>query len=220
MEDDYQFAKENHCISVAGTVYADKLQIRTNQSTKGSRTPVNTFGTIIAGKAGMYIDGVNDGGNNISVGNLYVAPQNHYTRRVMERKYDGWKVQYYFQFIRDELNALFKIWDVNAANTHYLKYDNVASTVASIVGISAAANVEQAMQQRLESLLQSFGANENPLTYKEAVFGSANDDIWKNKLITIRSWSAPAHSTDKEDLEEARQSTMSAGRTTPMPASR
>ena len=200
VKDDYQFAKENHCISVAGTVYADKLQIRTNQSTKGSRTPVNTFGTIIAGKAGMYIDGVNDGGNNISVGNLYVAPQNRYIQRVMERKYDARKVKYYFQFIRDQV-AVAQIWDVNAANTHYLKYDNVASTVASIVGISAAANVEQAMQQRLESLLQSFGANENPLTHKEAVFGSANDDIWENKLITIRSWSAPAHSTDKEDLE-------------------
>lgn len=203
VKDDYQFAKENHCISVEGTVYADKLQIRTNQSTKGSRTPVNTFGTIIAGKAGMYIDGVNDGGNNISVGTLYVAPQNRYTQRVMERKYeyDDFRIKYYFQFIRDDQYAVAQIWDVNAANTRYLEYDNVASTVASIVGISAAANVEQAMQQRLESLLQSFGANENPLTYKEAVFGSANDDIWKNKLITIRSWSAPAHSAKEADLE-------------------
>lgn len=202
VEDDYQFAKENHCISVAGTVYADKLQIRTNQSTKGSRTPVNTFGTIIAGKAGMYIDGVSDGGNNISVGTLYVAPQNQYTQRVMERKreYDDFKIKYYFQFIEDR-DAVAQIWDVSAANTRYLKYDNVASTVASIVGISAAANVEQAMQQRLESLLQSFGDNENPLTYKEAVFGSANDDIWENKLITIRSWSAPAHSEKTADLE-------------------
>ena len=173
-------------------VFAEKLQIRTNQKKWEAGDPVgyldtdiSYFGAVYVGGNGLYIDG-NDGRNNGSwpegsgmsgsfpdrEKNIYINSLNH----------SG-----------SSSNA--SIWDVCYGSGAVHNSNAVATKRIDIFGVSDSGAVIPG------NLLQSFGANENPLTHKEAVFGSANDDIWENKLITIRSWSAPAHSTDKEDLE-------------------
>ena len=175
-----EWAAENNAISV-GEIYAERLQIRTNQSdVKGAQS---TFESIYVGTGGLYVDGNKN--NNLQISSLNTASSGN-------------------------------VWNTSKNGSGGWFDANWSGTISFFT------------DEKLTYLLGEFG--DNPLTYGEAVFGSANDAIWRNKLITIRSWSAPAHSTDKEDLEggkatkrisrEARQSTMSAGRTTPMPASR
>lgn len=192
VKDWYRFSVRNNSITVKGEVFAEKLQIRTNQKEWEFGDPVgyldtdiSYFGAVYVGGNGLYIDG-NDGRNNGSwpegsgmsgsfpdrEKNIYINSLNH---------------------SRSSSNA--SIWDVCYGSGAVHNSNAVATKRIDIFGVSDSGAVIPG------NLLQSFGANENPLTYKEAVFGSANDDIWENKLITIRSWSAPAHSTDKEDLE-------------------
>lgn len=192
VKDWYRFSVRNNSITVKGEVFAEKLQIRTNQKEWEFGDPVgyldtdiSYFGAVYVGGNGLYIDG-NDGRNNGSwpegsgmsgsfpdrEKNIYINSLNH----------SG-----------SSSNA--SIWDVCYGSGAVHNSNAVATKRIDIFGVSDSGAVIPG------NLLQSFGANENPLTYKEAVFGSANDDIWENKLITIRSWSAPAHSTDKEDLE-------------------
>lgn len=192
VKDWYRFSVRNNSITVKGEVFAEKLQIRTNQKEWEFGDPVgyldtdiSYFGAVYVGGNGLYIDG-NDSRNNGSwpegsgmsgsfpdkEKNIYINSLNH----------SG-----------SSSNA--SIWDVCHGSGAVHNSNAVATKRIDIFGVSDSGAVIPG------NLLQSFGANENPLTYKEAVFGSANDDIWENKLITIRSWSAPAHSTDKEDLE-------------------
>lgn len=192
VKDWYRFSVRNNSITVKGEVFAEKLQIRTNQKEWEFGDPVgyldtdiSYFGAVYVGGNGLYIDG-NDGRNNGSwpegsgmsgsfpdrEKNIYINSLNH----------SG-----------SSSNA--SIWDVCYGSGAVHNSNAVATKRIDIFGVSNSGAVIPG------NLLQSFGANENPLTYKEAVFGSANDDIWENKLITIRSWSAPAHSTDKKDLE-------------------
>lgn len=192
VKDWYRFAVRNNSITVKGEVFAEKLQIRTNQKEWEVGDPVgyldtdiSYFGAVYVGGNGLYIDG-NDGRNNGSwpegsgmsgsfpdrEKNIYINSLNH----------SG-----------SSSNA--SIWDVCYGSGAVHNSNAVAPKRIDIFGVSDSGAVIPG------NLLQSFGDNENPLTYKEAVFGSANDDIWENKLITIRSWSAPAHSTDKKDLE-------------------
>lgn len=157
VDNKYAWAARNNAIKV-GDVYAERLQIHTNQS-KVDNGAVSEFGYIYVGTGGYYIDG-NDN-NNLHMSYLY-------NETTTNEKYE-WNTK--------KLANTFKI-DENWKGS-------VSSTVSG----------------KLADVWGEFGANKKPLDHKEAVFGSANDDIWENKLITIRSWSAPAHSEETEDLE-------------------
>lgn len=146
-----EWAAENNAISV-GEIYAERLQIRTNQSdVKGAQS---TFESIYVGTGGLYVDGNKN--NNLQISSLNTASSGN-------------------------------VWNTSKNGSGGWFDANWSGTISFFT------------DEKLTYLLGEFG--DNPLTYGEAVFGSANDAIWRNKLITIRSWSAPAHSTDKEDLE-------------------
>ena len=153
----YAWAARNNAIKV-GDVYAERLQIHTNQS-KVDDGAVSEFGYIYVGTGGYYIDG-NDN-NNIHMSYLYNETKTN-------EKYE-WNTKKSANTVKQDEN-----WK-----------GSVSSTVSG----------------KLADVWGEFGANKKPLDHKEAVFGSANDAIWRNKLITIRSWSAPAHSEKTADLE-------------------
>ena len=195
VKDDYwvaKFAKENNSITVKGEVFAEKLQIRTNQKkwevgdpAEYLETDISYFGAVYVGGNGLYIDGY-DSRNNGS------WPEGSGMSGSFP---DKWKNIYINSLNHSGSSSNASIWDVCYGSGAKHNSDAVAPKRSDIFGVSDSGAVIPG------NLLQSFGANENPLTYKEAVFGSANDDIWENKLITIRSWSAPAHSEKTADLE-------------------
>ena len=192
VDDWYRFAVRNNSITVKGEVFAEKLQIRTNQKKWEAGDPagyldtdISYFGAVYVGGNGLYIDG-NDSRNNGSwpegSGMSGPFPDRDMNIYIKSLNHSG-----------SSSNA--SIWDVCYGSGAVHNSNAVATKRIDIFGVSDSGAVIPG------NLLQSFGANENPLTYNDAVFGSANDDIWENKLITIRSWSAPAHSEKTADLE-------------------
>ena len=157
VDNKHAWAAEHNAIEV-GDVYAERLQIHTNQSDVDEGA-VSEFGYIYVGTGGYYIDGNKN--DNIHMSYLY-------NETTTNEKYE-WNTKKSANAVKKDEN-----WK-----------DSVSSTVSG----------------KWADVWGEFGANKKPSDHKEAVFGSANDDIWKNKLITIRSWSAPAHSTEDEDLD-------------------
>lgn len=78
-------------------------------------------------------------------------------------------------------------WNTRKSANTFKKDENWKGSVSSTVS------------GKLDDVLGEFG--NTPTTYCDDTFGAANADIWENKLITIRSWSAPAHSEKTADLE-------------------
>ncbi len=151
----YAWVARNNAIKV-GDVYAERLQIHTNQSDVDDGA-VSEFGYIYVGTGGYYIDG-NDN-NNIHMSYLYNETKT-------DEKYE-WNTRKSANTVKQDEN-----WK-----------GSVSSTVSG----------------KLADVRGEFG--NDPTTYCDDTFGAANADIWENKLITIRSWSAPAHSTEDEDLD-------------------
>lgn len=151
----YAWAARNNAIKV-GDVYAERLQIHTNQS-KVDNGAVSEFGYIYVGTGGYYIDG-NDN-NNIHMSYLY-------NETTTNEKYE---------------------WNTRKSADTFKKDENWKGSVSSTVS------------GKLDDVLGEFG--NTPTTYCDDTFGAANADIWENKLITIRRWSAPAHSEKTADLE-------------------
>lgn len=190
-KDWYRFSVRNNSITVKGEVFAEKLQIRTNQKKWEVGDPagyldtdISYFGAVYVGGNGLYIDG-NDSRNNGS------WPEGS----GMSGSFPDKEKNIYINSLNHSGSKPDTIWDVCYGSGAVHNSNAVATKRIDIFPVSDSGAVIPG------NLLQSFGANENPLTYKEAVFGSANDDIWENKLITIRSWSAPAHSEKTADLE-------------------
>lgn len=153
----YAWAARNNAIKV-GDVYAERLQIHTNQS-KVDDGAVSEFGYIYVGTGGYYIDG-NDN-NNIHMSYLYNETKTN-------EKYE-WNTKKSANTVKQDEN-----WK-----------GSVSSTVSG----------------KLADVWGEFGNTNTPTKYCDDTFGAANADIWENKLITIRSWSAPAHSDAEKDLE-------------------
>lgn len=192
VDDWYRFAVRNNSITVKGEVFAEKLQIRTNQKKWEVGDPpgyldtdISYFGAVYVGGNGLYIDG-NDSRNNGS------WPEGS----GMSGSFPDREKNIYINSLNHSGSKPDTIWDVCYGSEDEHNSAAVATKRSDIFDVSDSGAV---IPDNL--LLQSFGANENPLTYNDAVFGSANDDIWENKLITIRSWSAPAHSAKEADLE-------------------
>ena len=190
-KDWYRFSVRNNSITVKGEVFAEKLQIRTNQKKWEVGDPagyldtdISYFGAVYVGGNGLYIDG-NDSRNNGS------WPEGS----GMSGSFPDKEKNIYINSLNHSGSKPDTIWDVCYGSGAVHNSNAVATKRIDIFPVSDSGAVIPG------NLLQSFGANENPLTYKEAVFGSANDAIWRNKLITIRSWSAPAHSENEKDLE-------------------
>ena len=155
VDNKYAWAARNNAIKV-GDVYAERLQIHTNQS-KVDNGAVSEFGYIYVGTGGYYIDG-NDN-NNLHMSYLY-------NETTTNEKYE---------------------WNTKKSADTFKKDENWKGSVSSTVS------------GKLDDVLGEFG--NTPTTYCDDTFGAANADIWENKLITIRSWSAPAHSEKTADLE-------------------
>lgn len=151
----YAWAARNNAIKV-GDVYAERLQIHTNQSDVDNGA-VSEFGYVYVGEGGYYIDGNKN--NNIHMSYLY-------NETTTDEKYE---------------------WNTKKSAATFKQDENWKGSVSSTVS------------GKLADVLGEFG--NTPTTYCDDTFGAANADIWENKLITIRSWSAPAHSEVTEDLE-------------------
>lgn len=148
-----EWAAENNAISV-GEIYAERLQIRTNQSdVKGAQS---TFESIYVGTGGLYVDGNKN--NNLQISSLNTASSGN-VWNTSKNGSGGW-------------------FDANWKGS-------VSSTVSG----------------KWADVWGEFGNTNTPTKYCDDTFGAANADIWENKLITIRSWSAPAHSEKEADLE-------------------
>lgn len=197
INDDYDIASSYNCFESCASnnvIYADRFQFRTNQSDPwGYTIDISYLGKLIVGDGGLYIDGNswatdrNDptywswsgSRNSICIDKLITASY--------EQGDSGWP------FYKPTYD-LPQVWDTEINDTEYVKgsapeRDNIlANHVAS--GYSS---LLEALEQQKATALSAF-SHSNAVEYESVAF--KDNAIWKDKLIKIRTWSAPKHSDD------------------------
>ena len=160
VNDKYAYAARNNKISVGGMIYAERFQMRTNQSSVDNAA-VSTLGNVCVGEGGLYIDG--------NINEKYTAKANIQLTGNLYSASNG------------------KCWNTNKYDTDNFKKNVETSQIASMIS-SGYGSIEFAMQAKLNSILGKFALN--PISQEETVFG--NSTVWDGKVITLRTWSAPA----------------------------
>ena len=219
VNDHYDVAATFNCFEYTDldqVIYAERFQLRTNQSgaKAGMSTDVNYLGHLYVGEGGLYIDGNEDGhdgrkygGNGkrnvynglstkfetlytASSGNIWdVTVSTEITNETGWYKKDGWL---WTEAPLYEINGMNYNGSVSAGehkggyNTQlavYIKngsmYRKDGSTSTSSLNFSYMHYIMHDIMQVQDNYAEKF-----------------DDPIWKDKLIKIRTWSAPQHSSD------------------------
>lgn len=197
INDDYDIASSYNCFESCASnnvIYADRFQFRTNQSDPwGYTIDISYLGKLIVGDGGLYIDGNswatdrNDptywswsgSRNSICIDKLITASY--------EQGDSGWP------FYKPTYD-LPQVWDTEINDTEYVKgsapeRDNIlANHVAS--GYSS---LSAALEHQKTDALSDF-SHSNAVEYETVAF--KDNAVWDDKLIKIRTWTAPKHSDD------------------------
>ncbi len=164
----YAYATENNRIVVNGMVYAERFQMKTNQS-EVRNLAESQLNTVCVGRGGLYIDGCEE--------SRLISPQK-------------WNISI--------SNGLYSLSSGACYNTRIngsLVDTGSFSANASESDIinrldSSRYSIDDALESVHYSVLNSMGTTATQLdVLYETTFGST--EVWKDKVITLYSWSAP-----------------------------
>lgn len=184
-------------------IYADKLQIKTTQNglDLGQHADVNKFDTICVGTGGFHIDG-----------NEHANTDESYW------DWDGWLYKEFFEksIVINNFYSLSNgyCWDTRIGKDNVNNYKSSvfpsgeyaanSSETDMVNRINAgASSIDDALNRRLIELKSQFGLDQQQgIGVSEIVTryfnGVQADEIWKDKVIKLRKWSAPEHKTETE----------------------
>lgn len=172
INDDYTTALRFNCFEKAGdqVIYADRFQFRLNQTDLGIRydADVSHLGTLLVGSGGIYVDG-NPEGND----------EDKWREDVESIQFDNIY----------SMSPAGQMWEyeVNEYGAHFFDVDE--ETIKNELKQSGCLTIDDS----LKSLLAELGGN-GLTAHKEAAFD--DNAVWEDKLIKIRTWTAPKHSDD------------------------
>lgn len=172
------YAKES------SVIYADKLQIATSQSRPIATMDTYELGTVMVGSDGMRIDGhYYLFANSVRIQKLLSASSTNivYDTRIYA-KYNG---QEYPNSDDKQLTA-----------------NSDAATIANRIS-GGAASIEIALNNLLNQLKSQFGLEKTQGIGTSEIItrfftGAQASEIWEDKVIKLRKWSAPQHFTREE----------------------
>ena len=198
VNDDYDIASSYNCFESYASnnvIYADRFQFRTNQSDPlGYTIDISYLGKLIVGDGGLYIDGngwARDG-NDPTYWSWNGSRDSICIVKLITASYEqgdtGWP------FYRPTYD-LPQVWDTEIYNdTIYVKGSATErdNQIAGYVN-SDYSSLTAALEQQKTTALSAF-SHSNAVEYESVAF--KDNAIWKDKLIKIRTWTAPKHSTD------------------------
>ncbi len=152
-------------------IYAERFQFRLNQTgglSGAQDSDVSHLGTLLVGSGGIYVDG-NPEGND-------------------EDKWLNDVESIQFENIYS-MSPGRQMWEYEVVGENGAeRFEVDASTIVN--GLNQGCST---IDDSLKSLLAKLGGN-GLTAHKEAAFD--DNAVWKDKLIKIRTWTAPKHSTD------------------------
>lgn len=150
-------------------IYAERFQFRLNQTdglSAAQDSDVSHLGTLLVGSGGIYVDGNPEGNDE-----------------------DKWRED--VESIQFEniysMSSAGQMWEYEVHNKRY--FDVYANKIVEGLNQSGCVTIDDS----LGSLLAKLGGD-GLTSRKEAAFD--DNAVWEDKLIKIRTWSAPKHSTD------------------------
>ena len=179
-------------------IYADRFQLRTNQGDPplvSTSIDISYLGTLIVGDGGLYIDGnewyLRDG-NDPTTGWSWSGSRNsvcivELITASYEEGNTGWP---WYNPTYD----LPHVWETKTGSTTYIK-GSAAERDNQLAGYvtSGYSSLPAALEQQKANALSTF-SHSNAVEYEPVAF--KDNAVWKDKLIKIRTWTAPKHSTD------------------------
>ena len=179
-------------------IYADRFQLRTNQGDPpllSTSIDISYLGKLIVGDGGLYIDGnewyLRDG-NDPTTGWSWSGSRNsicivELITASYEEGNTGWPLY-------KPTYDLPQLWETKIGDTTYIK-GNTAERDNQLAGYVASgySSLSAALEQQKTTALSAF-SHSNAVEYESVAF--KDNAIWKDKLIKIRTWSAPQHSSD------------------------
>lgn len=172
INDDYTTALRFNCFEKAGdqVIYADRFQFRLNQTDLGIRydADVSHLGTLLVGSGGIYVDG-NPEGND----------EDKWREDVESIQFDN-----IYSMSPDG-----QMWEYEVVGENGAEFNVDEKTIKDKLNQSGCSSIDDS----LGSLLAKLGGD-GLTSRKEAAFD--DNAIWEDKLIKIRTWTAPEHSND------------------------
>lgn len=198
VNDDYDIASSYNCFESYASnnvIYADRFQFRTNQSDPlGYTIDISYLGKLIVGDGGLYIDGngwARDG-NDPTYWSWSGSRDSICIVELITASYEegdtGWP------FYRPTYD-LPQVWDTEIYNdTIYVKGSATErdNQLAGYVN-SDYSSLTAALEHQKTDALSDF-SHSNAVEYESVAF--KDNAVWDDKLIKIRTWTAPKHSTD------------------------
>lgn len=174
VNDSYIDALRYNCFEKAENgqmIYAGRFQFRLNQTKDigvAQRADVSKLGTVLVGNGGIYVDGNPHRHDEEDYHVLHPNegdPNDHSIKfeNIYSMSSDG------------------QMWEYNVYGTRRFNVD--ANTIINRLGQSGCFTIDDS----LDSLLAELGGD-GLTSRKEAAF---DDPVWEDKLIKIRTWSAP-----------------------------
>lgn len=180
VNDSYIDALRYNCFEKAENgqmIYAGRFQFRLNQTKDigvAQRADVSKLGTVLVGNGGIYVDG-----------NPHRHDEEDYhVLHPNEGDPDDHSIK--FENIYS-MSSDGQMWEYNVYGTRRFNVD--ANTIINRLGQSGCFTIDDS----LDSLLAELGGD-GLTSRKEAAFD--DNAVWEDKLIKIRTWSAPQHSND------------------------
>ena len=180
VNDSYIDALRYNCFEKAENgqmIYAGRFQFRLNQTkdiSVAQRADVSKLGTVLVGNGGIYVDGNPHRHDEEDYHVLHPTegdPNDHSIKfeNIYSMSSDG------------------QMWEYNVYGTRRFNVD--ANTIINRLGQSGCFTIDDS----LDSLLAELGGD-GLTSRKEAAFD--DNAVWDDKLIKIRTWTAPKHSND------------------------
>lgn len=180
VNDDYDIASSYNCFESCASnnvIYADRFQFRTNQSDPwGYTIDISYLGKLIVGDGGLYIDG-----------NSWATDRNDPTYWSWSGSRDSICIVELITASREE-----GLWETKIDSTRYITGDNVDRQLAGHVA-SGYSSLSAALEHQKTDALSDF-SHSNAVEYETVAF--KDNAVWDDKLIKIRTWTAPKHSDD------------------------
>ena len=180
VNDSYIDALRYNCFEKAENgqmIYAGRFQFRLNQTediSVAQRADVSKLGTVLVGNGGIYVDG-----------NPHRHDEEDY-HALHPNEGDPYDHSIKFENIYS-MSSAGQMWEYNVYGTQ--NYNVNANAIINRLGQSGCVTIDDS----LGSLLAELGGD-GLTSRKEAAFD--DNAVWKDKLIKIRTWSAPKHSID------------------------
>ena len=225
VNDNYREAATFNCFEYTDpnqVIYAERFQLRTNQSDAqtGKSTDVNYLGSVYVGKGGFYIDGNDDGhdgrgpdgskgeggaynGLSTKLEGLYTASSGvMWDVTVSDRLTDDtywefgmWGSESWYQHYGHNFNGENNNYTINAGFSK-------AKVDAGLIGYIQNGSMYRKDGSTSTSSL-NFSYMHSIMPVQDNYAEKFDDPVWEDKLIKIRTWSAPVAGNKTEfNLEE------------------